>query len=121
MGHRKHLRRLRVSAVYENEWRKVIGQCEATELLRIELAPVVAADLAADHYEHAEGVRLLDELPQRVCPGWHLTAFSRSKASARRIVAAIWTTSCVTAAVPAKGSGVSPMVRAKSRYHSWRC
>lgn len=75
MGERKHLRRLGIGAVDEDERRQVVAKREAPELLRVELAAVVGTDDTAHHNQHPERIGLLDESPQRVGPGRDPTAF----------------------------------------------
>ena len=74
VGEREHLGRLGVGTVDEDDRRQRIGQREAPELFRIELAVGVVADDPADHDQHAEIVRLLDEPAKRSGPGPHPAA-----------------------------------------------
>jgi hypothetical protein len=53
------------------------------EFLGIELALVVAADDATDHYQDAQRIGLFDEAAQRVGPGAELAALLEIKISAR--------------------------------------
>ena len=69
MGEGEHLRRLAVGAIDEHQRRTVIGQREAAELLRVEMAVVVVEHDAADHHHDADVLGLLDEQPQRLGPG----------------------------------------------------
>lgn len=74
VGEREHLCRLRVGAVDEDERSHGINERETSELVRVELARVVAADDTADHHEDTCGVSLRDETPQRLNPRWTLPA-----------------------------------------------
>ena len=121
MGQGKHLGRLGIRAVDEHQRRQVIRHGKAAKLIRIELPVVVVQHHAAAHDEYAQRIRLLDEPAQRIGPGRILPALLDVKSERVPNTRRRRLNPSVMRAEPTNGSGSSPMDRAKSRYHSWRC
>jgi hypothetical protein len=65
---REHLSGFAIGTIEKYERRQRVRQGEASELLRIELASIVAPHDAAHHDHHAGGVGELDESPEGVRP-----------------------------------------------------